>query len=92
MTGYWQDGNEYQQNEYKTTDLDFAAFLFACGREIVRTDGRVKKVFIFSNKSRDIEELKTRYLNRQLLVEPTAFWNAIKQMKSLIHQNNTNYS
>ena len=73
--------------DYKTSDLYFAAYLQVAGTPMVRTDrGNNGKVsFVFDISVVNIEELKRAWFSRQGKVEALPYADAIKSLKSICH-------
>ena len=74
-------------NEFRTSDLYFAAYLQVSGVPMTRTDrnGSGKVSFIFDTSVCNIEELKNAWFNQQGRVQGLPYANAIKILKSICH-------
>jgi hypothetical protein len=74
-------------DEYRTSDLYFAAYLQVAGAPMVRTDrnGNGKVSFVFDTSITNIEELKQAWFSRQGKVEALPYADAIKSLKSICH-------
>ena len=79
-----------QNNEFKTSDLYFAAYLQVAGVEMTGTarnpDNR-KVSFIFDTSIVNLQELKTAWFNQQGKIPALPYANAIKSLKSVVHMN-----
>jgi hypothetical protein len=74
------------QQDYRTRDLYFAAYLNASGVEMVDTQRRGSEVqFIFEYVD-DMRERRNGYFSGQADVSALDYANAIKSLKSLIHE------
>jgi Domain of unknown function (DUF5659) len=73
--------------EYRTSDLYFAAYLQVAGTPMVKTDrnGNGKVSFIFDTSVTNIEELKTAWFSRQGKIFALPYADAIKSLKSICH-------
>ena len=73
---------------YETSDMDFATVLYCLRIKLkdVRDDieDKRRKVFVFEDDGK-VAELKIKFVNRELLVDPKALWEATKTLKSLIY-------
>ncbi|HWC58008.1 MAG TPA: DUF5659 domain-containing protein [Candidatus Paceibacterota bacterium] len=76
-----------QNNYYKTADLALVAvlLLFIPDSLEVVDRGNPHKVLFCFGKSPDLDSLVRRYWNRELAVEPQAFFNQLKQVKVRIY-------
>ncbi len=75
-----------KDNEFRTPDLYFAAFLRTAGVELKRTfreGGRV--YFIFDTSIANIEELKAGWFNNTSKVAAQPYANNVKSLKSVCH-------
>ena len=73
--------------EYNTRDFYLSAFLVASGVQLnsfSKSDGNT--VFVFNDSSR-LKELTESYFNLKALINPIAYGNALKNLKSIIHAN-----
>jgi len=75
------------ENEFRTSDLYFAAYLQVAGVQMVRTDknGSGKVSFIFDPSISNIEELKNAWFGQSGKVAALPYANAIKTLKSVCH-------
>lgn len=73
--------------EFRTSDLYFAAYLQTAGVEMKRTErGEGNKVFfVFDASISNVEELKTAWFNNTGKVAANPYAFAIKNLKSLCH-------
>ena len=75
--------------KYKTSDFLFASVLYALGMEFdgIKSNPQdyKRKWFLFIDNG-EIEEIKKKFLNRKLKIEPQIFWNAMEKLKTLIRQ------
>jgi hypothetical protein len=76
-----------QNEEFRTNDLYFAAYLQVAGVPMVRTDRNAtgKVSFVFDTTIANLEELKQAWFNRSGRVEALPYADAIKGLKSLCH-------
>lgn len=76
-------------DEFRTSDLYFAAYLQVAGAQMVRADrnGSNKVSFIFDSSVSNIEELKRAWFNRTGRVEALPYADTIKSLKSICHMN-----
>lgn len=77
------------KDRYSTRDVYFAAALLVYGYvlcEVNRTDIRHQK-FYFEGDKRRLRGLEVEYANRKLVVEVTAYKEALQRLKSLIHMD-----
>lgn len=74
-------------DEFRTSDLYFAAYLQVAGVTMVRTDrnGTGKVSFIFDTSVSNIDELKNAWFNHTGRVPALPYSNAIKSLKSICH-------
>lgn len=74
-------------DEFRTSDLYFAAYLQVAGVHMIRTErnGNGKVSFIFDTSVSNIEALKTAWFNHQGRVPGLQYANAIKSLKSICH-------
>lgn len=72
---------------YRTTDFDFSTLLYYEKKKLKNLEGPPnRRVFVFVDDG-TIDELRLKYINRELLVDPQGLWNATKAIKTLIHGN-----
>lgn len=73
--------------EFRTSDLYFAAYLQVAGAPMTRTDrnGAGKVAFIFDTSVINIQELKMAWYNQQGRIPALPYANAIKNLKSVCH-------
>ena len=76
---------------YETSDLGLASYLEAKGLRIIfigdDTDyrtGKDKKTFCFEQAPK-LNRLIDEYLNRRGLVEPQAYWEAMRSVKNRLY-------
>lgn len=74
-------------NEFRTSDLYFAAYLQVAGVQMTRSDrnGSGKVSFIFDTSIANVEELKSAWFNQSGKVPALPYANAIKSLKSICH-------
>ena len=74
-------------DEFRTSDLYFAAYLQVVGAPMSRTDrnGNGKVSFIYDMSVVNIDELKQAWFNRQGRVPALPYADAIKSLKSICH-------
>jgi hypothetical protein len=75
------------ENEFRTSDLYFAAYLQTAGVAMLRTDrnGSGKVQFIFDTSMSNLPELKNAWVNQSGKVVAMAYANNIKNLKSICH-------
>lgn len=76
-------------NEFRTSDLYFAAYLQTAGVLMARTErnGSGKVHFIFDTSMSNIPELKNAWVNQSGKVPAMPYANAIKNLKSICHMS-----
>lgn len=76
-----------RENEFRTSDLYFAAYLQVAGVAMVKTDrnGSGKVSFIFDTSISNLEELKNAWFGQTGKVAALPYANAIKTLKSVCH-------
>lgn len=76
-----------KDNEHRTSDLYFAAYLQVVGSTLLRTErnGSGKVHFIFDMSISNIEELKNAWFSHTGKVAALPYANAVKTLKSLCH-------
>jgi len=74
-------------DEFRTSDLYFAAYLQVAGVPMIRTDrsGNGKVSFIFDTGISNVEELKNAWFGQTGKVPALPYANAIKTLKSVCH-------
>lgn len=74
-----------EENQYRTSDLYFSAYLKAAGVAFLTTerDGR-KVVFVFE-RTDSLKDLKREYFNRSAKVTALTFVDEIRSLKSLTY-------
>lgn len=77
------------ENEYRTSDLYFAAYLQVAGVPMIRHErnGSGKVTFIFDASVSNIPELKNAWFGLSGKVAPLPYANAIKTLKSVCHMH-----
>ena len=77
------------KNKFTNRDFYFSAYLIANGCKLSsHTKDRGITTFIFDDER--ISELADNYYSMNALVEPIAFGNALKTLKSIIHSSDAN--
>lgn len=75
------------KQEYETKDFYFSAFLLAMGCDLIKqTRKNSITTFTFTMDSNTIE-LMEDYYSLRAMIEPMAFGNAIRQLKSIIYSS-----
>ena len=70
---------------YVTSDFSLAAFLAYSGIKIMRIDGEgFRKQFVFEKTEEELDDLITRFFNKKTYVEPLAFYNELRTLKSRV--------
>ena len=74
-------------NEFRTSDLYFAAYLQVAGVTMLRTDrnGNGKVSFVFDKSVSNVEELKNAWFAHTGKVPALQYANSIKTLKSICH-------
>jgi hypothetical protein len=73
-------------NEYKTSDLYFAAYLQTAGCTLKRTEKTGNRVFFIFEYQPLLDDLKLQYFNGEAKVKAQPYAASIKNLKSLTHQ------
>lgn len=79
------NGIKEVQNEYKTSDLYFSAYLKVAGVELLGTEKSGNKVIFIFRKVDSIRDLKKEYFNRTAKVVALSYVDEIRSMKSLTY-------
>lgn len=76
-------------NEFRTSDLYFAAYLQTAGVMMAGTErnGSGKVHFIFDTSMSNIPELKNAWVNGSGKVPAMAYANAVKALKAVCHMS-----
>ena len=79
--------NQNNPDEFRTSDLYFAAYLQVAGVPMARTErnGNGKVSFIFDVSVSNVEELRTAWFNRSGRVQALPYADTIKSLKSICH-------
>jgi hypothetical protein len=79
--------NQNNPDEFRTSDLYFAAYLQVAAVPMIRTErnGNGKVSFIFDTSVSNIEELRTAWFNRSGRVQALPYADTIKSLKSICH-------
>lgn len=73
-------------DEFRTPDLYFAAYLQTAGVEMKRTDRENNRIyFVFDVSIANIGELKAGWFNNSSKVPAQPYANSIKSLKSACH-------
>jgi len=74
-------------DEFRTSDLYFAAYLQVAGVRMSRTErnGTGKVSFIFDTSLSNMDELRNAWFNQGGKVAALPYANAIKNLKSICH-------
>jgi len=72
-------------DEYRTSDLYFAAYLITAKCVLKRTDKVDRRVFFIFDKAPFLEELNREYFNGQAKVSAQPYAAQIKNLKALTH-------
>lgn len=81
------NGVKLVENEYKTSDLYFSAYLKVAGVELLGTERQDRKVIFIFRKIETIKELKREYFNRTAKVVALNYVDEIRSMKSLTYMS-----
>lgn len=73
--------------EFRTSDLSFAAFLKTAQVPFIRTDREGPRVFFIFEKTPGLRDLKNSYFGRSAKVVAMTFAEEIRAMKSLTHMD-----
>jgi hypothetical protein len=79
------NGVEEIEDQYKTSDLYFAAYLKVAGLEFLFTEKQGRKVIFVFRKTDSIQDLKRGYFNRSTKVLALNYVDEIRSMKSLTY-------
>jgi hypothetical protein len=73
-------------NTYRTTDMEFATVLYCLGKKVISLDqiNPKQKEFVFEDGG-DIQEIKLKFINRELVVDPKSLGEAMKSVKSMLY-------
>ena len=75
-------------NEMRSPDLYFAAYLQTAGVEMIRTDRENGRVyFVFDTTIANIDELKNAWFNNSGKVAAQPYAHNIKSLKSICHMS-----
>lgn len=78
--------NIQKADQFRTTDLYFAAYLQVVGLTMGRPDrNNGKLTFVFDTSVANMEELRHAWISNTARVAPLLFSNAVKSLKSLCH-------
>lgn len=79
----------FDDSEFKTSDLYFAAYLQVAGVLMLRTDrGPSGKVtFVFDQSISNMDELKNGWFSQSAKVPALTYANSIKALKSVVHMS-----
>lgn len=74
-------------DEFRTSDLYFAAYLQVAGVPMTRTEknGSGKVSFIFDTSTSNMSELKNLWFSQNGKIQALPYANAIKSLKSICH-------
>ncbi len=73
------------QNLYETSDLPLASTLLCLGHKVWATDkADAQRVSFLFERKNGLDGLLESYWRHELLVEPVAFFNALKEAKTRI--------
>lgn len=76
-----------EYGEYKTEDFELAIILHYFKKKISSVEGNgQRKTFVFFYDD-DIEKIKLDWINRDLLIEPRAFWQSMKTVKHILYSH-----
>lgn len=74
--------------KYNTKDIYLAATLLACDFLLIHVDKTEPKHMVFTfEESEKIKPIEEQYLNRKLLVEVSAFREALIRLKGIVHSS-----
>lgn len=76
-------------NEYRTSDLYFAAYLQVAGVTMLRPErsGSGKVSFVFDTSVSNVDSLKNAWFSGSGKVAALPYANAVKSLKSLCHMS-----
>ncbi|MFA6486139.1 MAG: DUF5659 domain-containing protein [Candidatus Magasanikbacteria bacterium] len=77
---------EKQNKNFETTDLPLMAYLYTQGRSINISRKVGGRAIFYTEADAKLNDLIEKYRNRQVCVEPTNFYYALKELKNLIYQ------
>jgi hypothetical protein len=77
----------HENEHYKTSDLPLVAALLTYGAKIdlVERDGSPRALFHVRYRKDALERLIQAFYNRELLVDPVAYFNALKEAKTRLY-------
>lgn len=77
------------KNEFRTSDLYFAAYLVVAGVQMTGTErsGSGKVSFIFDTSMANVVELKNAWFAQTGKVAALPYANAVKSLKSICYMN-----
>ena len=74
-------------NNYSTTDFNLSAYLLAAGLELKAYERQgTQLAFLFKDSSK-LQDLVDSYYGLSATINPVAFGNAIRNLKSIVHAN-----
>ncbi len=75
-------------NTYTSRDFYLSAYIIATGNELLQytKDAGGLTTFIFTN-SQDLQQEVKKFYALEALVNPVVYGNAIRTLKSIIHEN-----
>jgi len=78
-------------NLFETTDLSLVATVCYFGGQIEAIDKTSpSRAVFFMQKSKDLDKIIQGYWSHSLAVEPSAFFNTLKETKTRLYQANIN--
>ena len=70
---------------YKTSDMNFASILYYSDKKIVNIEKDNKRANFLFEDDGTIDELKLKFIRRELLVEPYKLWESLKAIKQILY-------
>ena len=74
-----------KNNQYKTSDLYYAAYLRVAGVPLLEATKEDRRVFFVFEYIDGIQDLKQQYFNRSSKVPALSYADEIRSMKALTH-------
>ena len=72
-------------NKYETKDLALAAYLTAIGYTLRNHTKYNSETYFVFDQSQEIEDEAFKFISRQAMVEPVAFSQALRSLKSILY-------
>jgi hypothetical protein len=76
---------------FKTSDLNLAAFICASGISLTSHESNGIKTYFCFEQTTKIKDLEESYYNMSAVINPMHYGSALKVLKNIIYQKNSNY-